>query len=365
MFWYLLNIFIIVVAWLWPVSIYCRDENAYCLYNKIRTKRVCIVGTINWVFLSGLRSWEIGPDTLAYKLYRFDRTLDRSWSDIFADFILKYKLGEAIKDPGYPLLEKIFQIFSSDYQLWLIAIAIMFFVPMGIMVYKYSSNAAVSYILFSTLFYSFFAITGHRQTVATAIVVLIGTKFIKEYKLIKFLLLELVASTIHMSALCFLPFYWLSKLKINVKALSLYWIVILVVYFGRNQFFGLLQELIGYEDYVQTEGARAGAFMYLLILLAVLVTVFYPRFDVENRITRIAINALMISCVFSPLLLINQSCMRVVQYYSLFLLLLLPDTANIFKEGRSRRLFFFVVSLVMIALLMSNSPDYRFCFMQL
>lgn len=155
MFWYLLNIIIIVLVWLWPVNINCRDENTYCLYNKIRTKRTCIIGTINWIILSGFRSWEIGPDTLAYKMYRFDRTLDRSWAEIFADFVLKYKLGEEIKDPGYPVLEKSFQLFSSDYQLWLVAIAVMFFVPLGIVIYKYSTNAAISYILFSTLFYSF------------------------------------------------------------------------------------------------------------------------------------------------------------------------------------------------------------------
>ena len=363
MFWYLLNIIIIVLVWLWPVNINCCDENTYCLYNKIRTKRTCIIGTINWIILSGFRSWEIGPDTLAYKLYRFDRTLDRSWAEIFADFVLKYKLGEEIKDPGYPVLEKIFQLFSSDYQLWLVAIAVMFFVPLGIVIYKYSTNAAVSYILFSTLFYSFFAMTGPRQTIATAIVVLIGIKYIKERKLIPFLLLELVASTIHMSALCFLPFYWLSKIKINTKSLTIYWIGIIVAYLGRNQFLTLLQRLIGYEEYVQAEGARAGTFLYLLILLAIIVTVFYQRFDVENQITRIAINALMIACVFSPLLLINQSCMRVIQSFSLFLLILLPDVFDLFEPRRSRNISIFIASALMIILLISNNPVYNFVFL--
>lgn len=60
---------------------------------------------------------------------------------------------------------KFFQIFSTDYQLFLVFIAIVFFVPMGILIYKYSEAPYLSYVLFSSLFYSFFAITGHRQTI--------------------------------------------------------------------------------------------------------------------------------------------------------------------------------------------------------
>ena len=66
--------------------------------------------------------------------------------------------------------------------------------------------ACISWVVYSTLFYSFFAITGHRQTIATGIVVWGGLECIRKRKLIPFLLLTFVAYTIHASAICVLPF---------------------------------------------------------------------------------------------------------------------------------------------------------------
>lgn len=363
MFWYLLNIVIVVIIWNLPVTIECWDYSATELIHNIRTKRVCIIGTINWIILSGFRSLEVGPDTLAYKLYRFDRTINRSWSELFGDFVLKYKMGQDIKDPGYPILEKIFQVFSTNYQIWLITIAIIFFVPLGIAIYKNSSNACISYILFSTLFYSFFAITGHRQTIATALVVMIGMKYIKENKLLPFLIIEIVAITIHASAICFLPFYWISKIKINKFSISAYWLAIIIAFIGKNQFVKILQFIVGYEEYGQTEGARASSFLYLLIGLAIVITFFYKNYyKREISMHRIAINAVFVAAVFSPLLLINQAFMRVIQYYSLFLLFLVPDVIKIFKQGVNQQIVSICISIIMLLLFLSNNPTYSFCF---
>ena len=367
MFWYLLNIFLIVITWFWPVYFSDKDglsfEEFDYRYDSIRKKRTCIVGAVNWTILSGLRAWTIGADTLAYKQNRFDRTMTRSWDSILADFILKYKYNDSIKDPGYPLLEKVFQVFSTNYQLWLVFIALIFMVPMSIWIYKYSTNACMSWILFSTLFYSFFAITGHRQTIATALVVWLGGNYIKKRKLIPFILITLIAITIHASAICFFPFYWLSKIKINKVTMCIYWLAIVTSFIFRNQFLSFLQNIVGYEDYQFIESARAGIFLYLLLTLALIVTIFYRylSFD-ENEILQLSVNALYIACVFSSFLLINSACMRIIQYYSLFLMFMLPELSKIFKIGESRAIYTGGICLLMILLLISNNPTYAFCF---
>ena len=368
MFWYLLNIFLIILAWFWPVNVPSADILSSKEFNyrhgSIRKKRTCIVGTVNWIVLSGFRAWTIGADTVAYKQYRFDRTMTRSWSSILADFVLKYKDNNSnIKDPGYPLLEKIFQSFTTNYQMWLVCIAVIFMVPMGIWIYRYSSNACMSWILFSTLFYSFFAITGHRQTIATALVVWLGGTFIKGKKLVPFILVMLVAMTIHASAICFLPFYWLSKIKINKVTIGVYWGLIIISFLARDRLLLLLQNIVGYEDYQFMESAQAGMFLYLLLAVALVVTIFWRYLmRSDNYMLQISINALYIASIFSSLLLINSAFMRVVQYYSLFLMLLLPELAQLFKKGESRVLYNGVVCLLMVLLLISNNPSYAFCF---
>lgn len=368
MFWYLLNICIVVITWLLPINVQKfigEDQNSTNIkIQQYKNKRTCIVGTVNWILLSGLRAWEIGADTYAYKIYMFDKTMNRTWDALLGDYMLRYVGNVDVIEPTYTLIEKVFQIFSTNYQGFLMFIAILFFVPLGILIYKYSKNSCLSFVLFSCLFYSFFAITGHRQTIATAIAVLMGVELIKRKKLIPFILVILLATTIHASAICFLPFYWISKIRFNKITLIVYWMAILLSFINRGQFLALLQRVVGYEQYQEVEGAGAGTFIFLLMVVAVVATLFYKIIlNKGNSMTNIAMNALFIACIFSSFLLINQSLMRVVQYYSIFLLLLIPEFKNIFVNRKETALYELGASIVLVILLISNQPIYEFCFM--
>lgn len=130
----------------------------------------------------------------------------------FAD-VSDYIGGADIKDPGYAAVVKAFQTFSTNYQAYLVFIALLFMIPMAIWIYRNSSMPCLSFIIFSTLFYSFYAVTGIRQTIATSLVVFIGYEFIKKKKPIPFLLLMFIAFFIHKSCICFLPFVFFAHKK--------------------------------------------------------------------------------------------------------------------------------------------------------
>ena len=377
MFWYLLNIFLILSVALWPMdrNTVSRVSTNHITYarNNMTAKRICIVGTLNWIVLSGFRHYSVGNDTYAYRDYHFMKTMGTDWSVILRNFYLKYAEGLEVKDPGYTILEKTFQIFTDNYTMWLIAIASFFFILMGRKIYKYSASPTLSYVLFSTLFYSFFAITGHRQTIATGIAVFIGSEMILRRKLLPFLLIVAIASTIHASAICFLPFYWLSQLKINKITLCIYWCGIILSFTFRNQFMVLLQRMVGYESYGFSDTAAAGNFMFLMFAIAVFFTVFYQ--SIMQKVTKyfstdvikmieMSCNAVFIACIFMSLLLINPAFMRVVQYYSIFLLILLPVFQFLFTPA-SRKIFNGVCIAVMIILLIRTHPFYYFVWQKL
>lgn len=361
MFWYLLNILILTVAWMASPAERCRTEHG--LELKRSKLPVCVAGAVDWVLLSGLRGWSVGADTYAYKLL-FERVKVTSWSALLQNFSLKYFHGMEIKDPGYPILEKLFQVFFDDYQLWLIFIALLFMVPLSVLLYRYSSHPYLSFVLYSTLFYGFFAETGHRQTIATALVVCIGLFCIQRRRLLPFLGLVAVASTIHTSAIAFLPFYWIAKVRLRKRHLWLCWAAVAASFIFRYQVLDILQALVGYEQYQDFEGAGAGSFMVLLLAFAALCSVFYQTVveqgDTEDGVLHAAFNALMLACFFSSLLLINQNFMRVVQYYSIFLLLLLPEGAKAFTPGKSRSLYIVICTVMMLVLLIRNAPAYQF-----
>ena len=161
--WYLINILAVVLAWYWPTN-HVLDADR----NRVRARRTCITAAIGWILLSGLRGLSVGADTEAYAIM-FEQSAYSPWSDIWQNVVLKYiyRIDVPGKDFGYFLLQKVFRTFTGSYTLWLLFIAIVFTVPMAILIYRYSSNACISWVVYSTLFYSFFAITGHRQTIAT------------------------------------------------------------------------------------------------------------------------------------------------------------------------------------------------------
>ena len=359
MVWYLINIFTFVLAWYWPTS-YELETNS----NRVRSKRTCIVGAIGWILLSGLRGLNVGADTAAYAI-SFEQSVNNRFSTLWESIISKYFYNMDIpgKDFGYYFLEKVFRTFTNSYTLWLLFIAIIFTVPMAVFIYRYSNNACISWILYSTLFYSFFAITGHRQTIATAIAVWGGLECIRKRKLIFFLLLTFVAYTIHASAICILPFYWLSQIKLTKVKLLGYILCIICAYIFRYRFLAFLQSIVGYESYQQYEAAQAGIFVFLLISIAFFIFVFWRKIRVsDNQILDMSVNALMIACCFSSLLLINPSFMRVVQYYSIFLLFLIPELRFAFCDN-SKMLFLRIIAVIMILLLVRQMPSYNFIFM--
>ena len=363
MIWYVLNILLILLAGTLPApkttGYGSGEEN-----ERKKAKLTCIVGAVNWILLSGLRAYTVGADTEGY-CQSFQNAHFTSWQTLWNRFFEKYFGGVDIpyKDVGYSIIEKLFRSITDNYTIWLIFIAIVFTVPMAIYIYKYSKNACISWIVYSTLFYSFFALTGHRQTIATAIVVWGGFELIKRRKLIPFLLLVAVGYTIHASACCMIPFYWLSQIKVTQKKLWVYLVAIMGSFVLRNQLLAFLQSIVGYESYQQYEGAAAGTFMFLLMAMVIYVVVFWERISLsDNSVLNMSINALMIAAFFSPLLLINPSMMRLVQYYSIFMLFIIPDLSLVFDK-KSQNLFLLIISSVMIILLLIQRPRYSFFFM--
>lgn len=361
MIWYLINIIIITLFYTcWPKQVVLSANNVEDT-DKTKKKWICIIGCGCWVFLSGLRHTSVGPDTLSYKRW-FESVLSKPWKQIWYNMYDTYILGEEIKDPGYDLFVKFTQLISDNYTVFLVIVAVIFFTAFGVFIYKYSKNPYLSLVLFSTLFYSFFAITGIRQTIATAIAVFVGIKFIEERKLLKFLLTAVLAAMIHKSALCFIPFYFMSKIKINKITLALYWIAIVCSLIFRYQLLTFLQEIVGYDYYGDYSTAGAGTFMYLLIMIAMLVTVYHKvilRYS-DEWVTAPAINALMIACFFSPLLLINPNMMRVVQYYSIFTVILIGECENLFKGSGNKSAYILCVAAFLVFTLIRKKPEYMF-----
>lgn len=318
------------------------------------------MASINWMFLSGLRHISIGADTHVYKLYFFDQTIHLSWNKILLEFVDKYLKGGSGKNPGYTIFEKVVQIFTTNYQVYLIIIASVFTIPLGKWIYKNSREPLISFILYSTLFYSFFSITGLRQTIATSLVVLVGYDFIKNRKLWSFLAIVAVAFTIHKSIIAFIPFYFLANKRITKGYLIGSLITFSLIFAFRVQFMSLITYILDYEEYnVQFEGAGTWTFTAMLLMIFGVTIWKYKEMIINNKQSLHFINALIIALMLIPLTYIDPSAMRSVQYYSIFLMLLVPELINTFNKNE-RIIVYYVALVTLIMLFIRNNPHYLF-----
>lgn len=148
----------------------------------------------------------------------------------------------------------------------------------------------------------------------------------------------------------------------------MYWILIIGAFIFKNQFLMILHKIVGYENYGFNETASGGTFMFLLIVLSIFITVFYKvilkncflESLEEKSILEMSINALFIASIFSSLLLIHQAFMRIIQYYSIFIMFLLPKCKYAFLK-RNRLFFEVICCIVLIILFLKKQPEYIFC----
>lgn len=349
---YLINLALLI---LWAALLLGHEP------DKLKRKVYCAVATLQWVLLSGLRHVSVGADTLAYKLYSFDPLLSTPWRDVISRAVGAIFGPLNIKDPGYPVVVKALQLLTQDYQVFLILVALIFMVPLGVLIYRHSADPMMSFLIFSCLFSSFFAVTGIRQTIATALIVLIGYEFARQRRLVLFVLVALAAFTIHKSSLVFVPFYFFFGIRPTWNRLIGILALTPAVYVFRQPLLTFFGGMLGYGQYTdQYSGAGAWVFSAMLFVVALVALWRAPLvLDTEPDATPWYF-ATLVAFTLTPLTFVDPNLMRIAQYYSAFLMLLVPSVLRSFHDKNERALAYVVAVSLIIFLYVRTNPQYLF-----
>lgn len=265
---------------------------------------------------------------------------------------------------------KVFQLVSSDYQMWLLLLAAAFFIPMGVFIYRYSEDPLLSWITFSTVFYTFFAFSAMRQALALSVSVFMGFHFVRKRRLTGFLLLVFAAYTIHKSAIIFLPFYVLYSVPFSKRAVALYGIAAAAALLFGNQVMVLVGDV--FEEYAHYAaegyvGSNTLLYAAVLIVFSCLLRWRWDGIKAQEPENAQMAHALACSLAVIPLAFLNSNAFRAIYYYMIFLLLLLPTFTCSFSEKESS----FVGCIAVVAMLVfmlflgpvNDGADYRFFWM--
>lgn len=334
---------------------------------KRLTEKYINIMIVILILQSALRNVAVGADTYAYYLQYKDMTIF-GWDKVLAAFPRTYIDGVG-KDPGYGVVEKLVQLISSEYQFFLFVVAVFFFVGLAKMLKLMNlslGSLCVAFLVYETIYYDFFSITGIRQTLATGIF-LYAFPLIRKKKFIAYTLLIAIAATIHKSSLILIPFYFLATLKrprttlICVLAALPFLFGIartVAVYVTSFQLFESYSYLAN-SNY-ETQGAIN--FMVFLIVTAILTLLTFNAKDETSYNVRVCINALSLALLFVPLTWVDPSLMRVCQYFSVFSIFILGPVLLKFcvKNSLNSQLIITCIFLLFAAVILKRNQEYAF-----
>lgn len=231
------------------------------LPSKYKTTVQCVGSFVALLFLLGLHSPNVGSDMQHYipAFQGAEKELT-----LRPDFVLGF-------EPGFVFYMSAIKFLTSDEQVFLFISAIIILIPIILLISHYSKMPMLSVIIYTSWYLYYFSFSGLRQSLAISICV-IASLFLLKRKLIPFVLIVIIASQIHASALLFIvayPLYWMriSNLKLLIASL-----IILFILIAFKDVISLVADFIfgegnRYSGHIQSGefGGFTIALVYLLI----------------------------------------------------------------------------------------------------
>lgn len=316
---------------------------------------------------SSLRSLSVGTDTMGY-YNDFESIKGYSWSNIWGAFSATYQQGEG-KDPGFAVFVKLVQLFSGDFNFFLFISALLFFIPLGLILYNYSSHIlqlVFAFTLYVALFH-IVALSGIRQQIATGFTFLALLEMGKGKKW-RSLLFVGIGSIIHISALIFLLVPVLSLLNRKylkpIHLASFFTIPIVIVYSSAIMLFAAsFIENDYYSSYGAGESNREAYFyIFLMELLSLFCYISIKKEHImkSSSISRLYIMLPLLTLTV-PLISLNGAMIRIGQYFTLYMMLLAPISFDLFLPQKLRASNY-IIMIIALMFLSLNSSSFNYSF---
>ena len=289
---------------------------------KRNSNKAIVTFWVGIFLLLVLRHETIGIDLPNYRLiFEFI-----SKSDI------KTSLGRSV-EIGYSFLNKVVSVFSSDFRLLLIVVAVLSVLFIAKVYAKNSFDAALTIVLFVNLSNFALLFSGLRQTIAISLGFL-AFEFVREKKLVRFLIVVVIAMLFHTSAFMLLLMYPTYHARITKESLIVVVPVIGVVFAFNRQIFTILGLVL--SRYTKYDATITSTGAYTMLILFILFAIFSYLIPDESKLDDDAIgfrNFLLLSVVLQIFASLHPLAMRMNYYYIAFIPLLMPKII----ESRSRK----------------------------
>lgn len=328
-------IILICIEVYWIINVV---NKRYCILNNNtktsnlgkRNKFYFILISILMIVVIGCRDKTIGIDTMNY-YNDFNRyTLKNDFKGYALETFNILEINN-IEEPGYVILKVIFNKLGLNFQIFLIAMGILYISIITYYVYFYSKSPCFSYIIFIAFGYFTFSMSTIRQTIAMSIT-MIAFIFALKKKIIPFIITVLLASSIHTTAIIFLPAYFVTKFKVNKQSILFFILLSITLIVMKQPIITVLNEYarLSYESV-----ATGGNMMYIFfIITALLGLIFNKQMYEGSKKNNPFLCMMLITVAIFPIAKFNPAVFRLHYYYSIFMIIYIPNMlANIINKS--------------------------------
>ena len=241
-------------------------------FNKIRTTKhkytkimFSIISALPLFIVAAFR-YGVGNDYFSYADY-FSNSLHIQYMEYGFDFLIK-----------------IIRNFTTNYVALFVVCSFIFFYFIFKAIYEQSVNPTLSIFLFVCAPYYFEFFSGMRQMMAVAIF-LYSIKYIKQRKLLRYLIFNLIGASFHSSSFVFIPIYWLYNIRITPK---MFFTLFLAILISRPMLKNILYEVIymtNYASYIggQFDNDHFGIVTFIIPLFIFLFAMMFYNSNKEKK----------------------------------------------------------------------------------
>lgn len=271
------------------------------------------------------------------------------WAGYKYDYFLKYSkmsFHDVVltrTDVGYAILNWLIGRFTDEFIIFRNIVYTITSLLMGLWIYKKSNMRMLScliYLSFGFLPFDFFIM---RQALAVCVIIW-GYDCIVEKKLIKYIIIVLIASTIHSTAIVALLFYPLVNSKFKTIGFVKHSLILLGVAIFSPLCITYIVQKFSSGRYLNMIISGEGIKMFVLLLVFIAIIAFYNNSEKFIDSTNNGLFEIVLSVIYFQAVAISFSLFsRMGMYSTVFITILIPSCLEKCKNKENRKSFYFVL----------------------
>lgn len=324
----------------------------FLYYNKKISINACIFicCTTLW-FIVGLRHTSLGlVDTEKVYMNHFYSILNGGLSEI--------NLG---KDTMFYNITYIFiKIFGNKPHLYLLLMSFPYIFSVGHLIKKYSKNIFLSFIIFTSMQYFEISFTIMRQVIAMSIL-LFSLNYLKDKKILKFIVIVLIASLFHQMAVIFIFAYPFMHLKPKSRIRLI--ILGVISFFLIAKFYPsliwkaanfLFENNNRYSHYASVGNTRTTSLvLFSTCLLFSCLGLFYikkkkTKNSEELDMDQVLLSLSFLATMFAPGTIIITEFSRIAYFFGIYNVCMVPNAITYEKNKNTRFIINTVLTIVLV-----------------